>query len=155
MLPKTSHHVTQFSCLIRNVKCCLRCPMVSETSSKAGRCNASPKGYSCFFGPGANSCPIHLLEMSGWCCTEERVHLSSTVIVSFIVIMQCILTILEYFFVLILSENSGPDGKQLFWGYYIFLESYWGDELDDDNLQFDSWKLVWFQVSQFSFHVNW
>lgn len=35
-------------------------------------------------------------------------------IVSFIVIMQCILTILEYFFVLILSENLGPDGKQLF-----------------------------------------
>lgn len=153
---------TQFRCLIRNVKCCLRCPMVSETSTRAGRCNTSPRGCSWLSGPGTTSCPICPLETPGWwcndpgwCCNEVIVHLNSTVIAGFIIIKQYILAILRMLFVLILYENLGPDGKQIFWGYYIFLENYWRDELDNDILQLDSWKLVWFQVSHFTFDANW
>lgn len=153
---------TQFSCLIRNVKWCLKCLMVSETSTRDGRCNASPREGSWLSGPRTTSCPICLLEIPGWCCNdpgwccnEVTEHLNSTVIASFIIIKQYILTTLRILFVLILYENLGPDVQQFFWGYYIFLESYWRDELDNDILQLDSWKLVWFQVSHFTFDANW
>lgn len=135
---------------------------MSEASTRVGRCDMSLWEGSWLSGAGTTSCPICPLQIqgwccndAGWCCNEVTAHLNSTLKASFVIIKQYILTVLRILFVLVLYENLGPDGKQFFWGYYIFLESYWRDELDNVILQFDFWKLVWFQVSHFIFEANW
>lgn len=107
---------------------------------QAGRCSTSLREGSGFLDKELFLVPC-LLERQGLCCNNQSwcsheviAHLNSTVIASFTFIKQYILTIFRVLFVLILRENLKPDGKQLFLGYYIFLESYWRDELHNDIL---------------------